>query len=535
MLGTLRERLLALFLLLSIIPSLGLTLLVTLFLSRSVAELRNPETEHALAQSLQVIRSGIERLGSDARQHADVLALDPETQRLLTAGPSADLERYLREEARSRGLDYICLYRLGSPVERVFGARLGPRITLPEPESESLLGALEEGGLISGDDAPRQVSGAAPLGKSYLILAGYQLDPEISAEILSLQKNLTMYKRLGVYTWLSQRSLWIFAVTWTVVLGLTSFAFAYFVSRATARPILDLRSAMERVSGGDLGHRVVPSGTDEVRFLGNSFNRMVEELQVSRRALVRAERLAAWREVARAVAHEIRNPLTPIQFALQRLKEEARRPDSPRGPVVAENVDAILKEVHSLQEFVTSFSAVAQLPEPQFAPCDLAELAENAAKLYRGSTPVEFRVEVARPLPLAWADESQIQRVLVNLIKNSLEALPLPQRGRLTLRVLAEEGTAENSVRLEVEDEGPGMDPATLERATAPGFTTKSTGSGLGLTLVQRIVEQHSGRFGIESHPGIGTRAWLTLPTAPPEGTEPREAAAASAHERSRT
>ncbi len=524
MLGTLRERLLALFLLLSIIPSLGLTLLVTLFLSRSVAELRNPETERALAQSLEVIRGGIERLGSDARQHAEVLALDPETERLLNAGRSAELERYLREEARSRGLDYICLYRLGPSPERVFGARLGPRITLPQPERESLLGALEEGGLISGGDAPRQVSGAAPLGKTHLVLAGYQLDPEISAEILSLQKNLMMYKRLGVYTWLSQRSLWIFAVTWTLVLGLTSFAFAYFVSRGTARPILDLRSAMERVKGGDLGHRVAPSGTDEVRFLGNSFNRMVEELQSSRRALVRAERLAAWREVARAVAHEIRNPLTPIQFALQRLKEEARRPDAPRGPVVAENVDAILKEVHSLQEFVTSFSAVAQLPEPHFAPCDLAELAENAAKLYRGSTPVEFRVEVARPLPLAWADESQIRRVLVNLIKNALEALP--QRGTVTLRALAEESTAENSVRLEVEDEGPGMDPATLERAMAPGFTTKSTGSGLGLTLVQRIVEQHSGRFGIESHPGIGTRAWLTLPVASREAAEPRDAAA---------
>jgi signal transduction histidine kinase len=123
--------------------------------------------------------------------------------------------------------------------------------------------------------------------------------------------------------------------------------------------------------------------------------------------------------------------------------------------------------------------------------------------------------------------------VLVNLIKNALEAQP--QRGTLTLRALVEESTAENAVRLEVEDEGPGMDAATLERATAPGFTTKSTGSGLGLTLVQRIVEQHSGRFGIESHPGIGTRAWLTLPTAPPDALESPGVAAANASGRSGT
>ena len=442
-----------------------------------------------------------------------MLSLDPDTRRLLDTGRLADLERQLREDARNRGLDYICLYRIGPPIQRVFGARLGPRITLPEPEEASLRGALEQGGLISGGDAPRQVSGAASFGKDYMLLAGYQLDPEISKEILSLQRNLTMYRKLGVYTWISERSLWIFAVLWTVILGALSFVLAYFVSRGTARPILELQGAMERVSSGDLSHRVSPSGTNEVRFLGNAFNAMVEELQSSRRALVRAERLAAWREVARAVAHEIRNPLTPIQFALERLREESRRPEAPRGAVVLENADLILNEVHSLQEFVNAFSAVAQLPEPRFAACDVGALVESVAKLYRGSSPVEFRVEVESPLPLAWADEAQIQRVLVNLIKNALEACP--SKGAVTLRAHRDEA----ALRVEVEDTGPGMDPATLERAVAPGFTTKSTGSGLGLTLVQRIVEQHAGRFGLESHPGIGTQAWFTLPVAPEAGT----------------
>ena len=186
-------------------------------------------------------------------------------RRLLDAGNVADLERRLRDEARSRGLDYVCLYKVGPPVQRIFGARLGPRITLPEPEQESLLAAREQGGLITGGEAPRQVSGVAPMGKGYMLLAGYQLDPEISKEILSLQKNLVMYRKLGVYTWISERSLWIFAALWTVILGLFSFVLAYFVARGTARPILELSGAKERVSGGDLGHRVSPSGTDEVR------------------------------------------------------------------------------------------------------------------------------------------------------------------------------------------------------------------------------------------------------------------------------
>lgn len=525
MFDTLRQRLLTLFFLVALIPSLGLTLFVTQYLAKSLAALRNPETERALSQSLEVIRQGIERLGSDAQHHATVMAEDDAAGRLLAANRLSEVERWLRDEARERGLDYVGLYRTGPKGARLFAARFGPRITIPEPERESLLAALNEGGLVSGGEVPRQVSGVAAFGKDHLILAGYQLDPEISSEIEALQKNLVMYKRLGVYTWLSERSLWVFAGIWSLVLGAVSFFLAALVARSIAKPIVALESGMERVSSGDLSYRVAPEGTREVRFLGNAFNRMVEEIQGSRRALLRAERLAAWREVARAVAHEIRNPLTPIQFALQRLQDEARR-GQPRAEVVAESADSILREVRSLSEFVTAFSAVAQLPDPKPAPCDLTALVEDVARLYRGSSPVEFRVEVERPVPLAWADSGQIQRVLVNLIKNAVEAMD--QAGAITLRVRRDTSSDPPAVVLEVEDTGPGMDPATLERAAHPGFTTKSSGSGLGLTLVQRIVEQHGGRFELDSSPGIGTRAVVTIPPAP-DGSESRADATGAA------
>ncbi|HSQ60073.1 MAG TPA: ATP-binding protein [Acidobacteriota bacterium] len=524
MFRTLRGRLLALFFLVALIPSLGLTYAVTQSLARSLAALRNPETERALGQSLEVIREGIERLGSDARHHAEVMALDPETIRLLGAKEIAALERTLREEARGRGLDYVCLYDVSGETEaRLFGARLGPRITLPTPDRAALLAARDAGGLVSGGDVPRQVSGVAALGETHVVLTGYQLDPEVSSEIEALQKNLTMYRRLGVYTSLSQRGLWIFAALWTLVLGLASFGLAVVVSRSVARPVVELRSGMERVTQGDLSHRVAPRGTSEVRYLGRAFNRMVEEIQGSRRALLQAERLAAWREVARAVAHEIRNPLTPIQFALQRLQEEGKRPEGPRADVVSESSEAILREVRSLQEFATAFSSVAQLPEPKLQACDVGALIEDVARLYRGSGPVEFRVEREAGVPVAWADPGQIQRVFVNLIKNALEAMG--NRGAVTLRARRNsDPPGSDDILLEVADDGPGMDPATLERAGRPGFTTKSTGSGLGLTLVQRIVEQHGGRFALASNPGGGTRASFTLPAAPPA-----DAAAATA------
>lgn len=527
MFRTLRGRLLALFFLVALIPSLGLTFAVTQYLAKSLSALKNPETERALTQSLEVIRQGIERLASDARQHAEALALDAETERLFEARQLPALERFLREEARGRGLDYVCLYDLrGETERRLFGARLGPRITLPTPNKAALDAARAEGGIVSGGEVPRQVSGVVALGGNHVLLTGYQLDPEISSEIEALQKNLIMYRRLGIYTSLSQRGLWIFAALWTLTLGILSFALAVLVSRGIARPVLELRSGMERVTQGDLDHRVAPRGTSEVRYLGRAFNRMVEEIQSSRRLLLKAERLAAWREVARAVAHEIRNPLTPIQFALQRLQEESRRGEGPRAEVVRENADSILREVRSLQEFATAFSSVAQLPEPKFQVCDLTALVEDAVRLYRGSSPATFRVEAEPSVPVAWADPGQIQRVLVNLIKNALDAMG--GRGDITLHVRPDDSANGGGVLLEVVDTGPGMDPTTLERAGHPGFTTKSSGSGLGLTLVQRIVEQHGGRFTLTSSLGAGTRATVALPSAPdggapasPPGAEP--------------
>jgi nitrogen fixation/metabolism regulation signal transduction histidine kinase len=465
MFRTLRGRLLALFFLVALIPSLGLTYAVTQYLARSLSSLRNPETERALGQSLDLIRQGIERLGSDARHHAEVMALDAETVRLMQAADITAVERFLREEARDRGLDFVCVYDIGSEAEaRLFGARLGPRITLPSPDRAALLAARDAGGLVSGSDVPRQVSGVAALGERHVVLAGYQLDPEVSSEIEALQKNLTMYRRLGIYTSLSQRGVWLFGILWTLVLALLSFALAVIISRSIAGPVLELRSGMERLTQGDLEHRVAPRGTSEVRFLGRAFNRMVEEIQTSRRALLQAERLAAWREVARAVAHEIRNPLTPIQFALQRLQEEAKRAEGPRPDVVSESSEAILREVRSLQEFATAFSSVAQLPDPKLQKCEVDALVEDVARLYRGSTPVEFRVECEAPLPVAWADPGQIQRVLVNLIKNALEALD--GRGAIELRVRRD--GADGGLLLEVADNGPGMDPGTLERAGHP-------------------------------------------------------------------
>ncbi|HEV8128074.1 MAG TPA: hypothetical protein VGQ14_00305, partial [Candidatus Eisenbacteria bacterium] len=176
MFATLRQRLLALFFLTALIPSLGLTLFVTQYLARSLAALRNPETERALSQSLEVIRQGIERLGSDAQHHATVLSEDETATKLIAANKLPETERFLRDEARERGLDYIMLYRIdGSRSERLFGARFGPRITIPDPEAQSLIAALNEGGLVSGGDVPRQVSGVAAFGKDFLILAGYQL------------------------------------------------------------------------------------------------------------------------------------------------------------------------------------------------------------------------------------------------------------------------------------------------------------------------------------------------------------------------
>jgi len=283
---------------------------------------------------------------------------------------------------------------------------------------------------------------------------------------------------------------------------------ALLAARVT-RPVEALRVAAARVAAGDLEARVETPASGEVGELVRAFNAMTGDLAEGRARLAQAERVAAWREVARRLAHEIKNPLTPIAMSVETLREaQARgRPDFPE--IFEEGTRAIGEEVRRLKRIVDEFSRFARLPAPARTEVAPEDLAQAVLALFPAPPPgVEVIRQVAPGLPAVLADRDQVLQVLLNLVQNALDAMPAG--GTLRLAVREERG----GVAFAVADSGPGIAPDRLERIFEPYFTTKEGGTGLGLAIARRIAEEHGGRLEARSPPGAGAELTLWLPAA---------------------
>jgi two-component system nitrogen regulation sensor histidine kinase NtrY len=230
--------------------------------------------------------------------------------------------------------------------------------------------------------------------------------------------------------------------------------------------------------------------------------------------IINVQRMSAWREVARRIAHEIKNPLTPIQLSAQRLRRKlsAKLDDAEARHVLEESTRAITGEVEAMKNLLAEFSNFARLPATDPAPTDLNQLAADVVGLYRGESTIELETDLAPDLPLLDLDREQFKRVILNLMDNAIAAIHEagsgPRRVRVSTRYEREVGT----VALEVADTGIGVRPEDRARLFEPYFSTKHKGSGLGLAIVGRIVSDHSGYVRVRNNEPRGTRFVVELP-----------------------
>jgi two-component system, NtrC family, nitrogen regulation sensor histidine kinase NtrY len=301
-----------------------------------------------------------------------------------------------------------------------------------------------------------------------------------------------------------------------VAIGLAlSVLVGLLIARRVTRPVEALTFAAREVAQGHLAVQVAERASGEVGELVSAFNKMTADLRTTTEQLVASERVAAWQEVARRLAHEIKNPLTPIQMSLQTLLA-ARQADHPRfSALFEESAFAVLEEVERLRRIVDEFSRFARLPRPNLQPLDICEWVAQVLTLY-ASPPegLQLRTDIS---PGLWAqgDRDQLTQVLVNLVKNAEEALE-GGPGVITVRA----GRRQDELRIEVEDTGPGIPPEHWPRLFEPYFTTKQGGTGLGLAIAQRICQEHGGRLEVGGAPAGGAVFTLVLPvskTAAPE------------------
>lgn len=280
------------------------------------------------------------------------------------------------------------------------------------------------------------------------------------------------------------------------------------------RPVERLAHAAQEVAAGNWNVRVDVSGSDELGQLADSFNRMTTELLAQKERLVQAERVAAWRELARRLAHELKNPLFPLQLTMENLVRARQQSPEQFEEVFRESSRTLLAEIANLKGIIGRFSEFSKMPQPQLRPVQVNDVVRGVVQLFQaqleapGRAKIKCEMQLDSHLKTVSADAELLHRAISNLVLNAVDAMP--QGGRLTLRTQQEAG----KVQIEVADTGPGMTAEQRERIFTPYYTSKANGTGLGLAIVQSVVSDHGGRVWAEGEPGRGTRFVIELPDA---------------------
>ena len=535
--NTLRARLILGFSLLTVIP---LAIAIYLLTVRLEAMVRS-QAEQRLTATLGSIRSGVASDAAGIAGKLEILARDPTLRRLFLVRPAEgrDLSEYLAERRTLLGLDFLevadtsgativtagrsaatdsglamaasapiryqnevaGLLRGGVIFDAAFLARLreagGVDLALLDQGDRLVASTLGHPRGLARTEAPARVVIA---GKTYLSRS-VPLDTGggLAASILGFASTEVADRTVSTLQ------------TASAVLGLLGLGLAITLgmlwSSQVSRPVERLAAFSERLAKGEWDEALELRSVREIQTLAEALDRMRQDLRSYRGKLVVSERQAAWGQMARKVAHEIKNPLTPIAISVADLKRsyEQKRPDFPE--ILDQAARTVADEVESLRRLLQEFSEFGRFPAPRLGPCRLADLLADIEALYareigagrlaisRPDGDVEFR-----------ADRGQIRQALVNLVKNGLEAT----KGGGSVAVTARrDGQA---LEVAVSDTGPGLTADQRVNLFAPGFTTKAEGSGLGLTIVERIVSDHEGIVSVDAAASRGTTFRIRLP-----------------------
>jgi signal transduction histidine kinase len=531
---------------------LQVALIVPLAL-RSLSALMVRQLDKRIDQQMVAVDTEAARLEDDIRHRMDELAASQALEDVARDAARVPAPPHVTTAASNlmtpRGLDVLALLddegrtlssghlpaRLGEPDDPLFGVTRQPARTLTPAliEVSTAEGLTEQpaivvarpvdygdrrlwavGGLRLGEQHAKtlaRLTGARveiSVGKRLIASSGEGgVGPVVRTRAVGEVATITLlFSRTDFYTTRTQLlgaflALALFGLFLSVALGLV-------VSIRVSRPVDALTAAAKQIAAGTPGVTVdsrLASG--ELKALVETFNRMTTDLKGATDKLVASERIAAWQEVARRLAHEIKNPLTPIRMSLETLLAASQRgplDDRFKG-LFTESARAVLEEVDRLKRIVDEFSQFARLPRPQVADLDLTSAVQAVMSLYAPHGGITYDSQLAAGVRVS-ADRDQLTQVLVNLIKNAEEAMPTG--GCVTVRVLFDGALAV----MEVEDEGPGIPPELKARLFEPYVTTKAQGTGLGLAIAQRIAQEHGGRLEVFDGATKGARFRLSLP-----------------------
>ncbi len=341
-------------------------------------------------------------------------------------------------------------------------------------------------------------------------------------------ETVRLYRQIeGARAEVERTHLYVFALLLAVTM-LGAVAVGTLLARSVTRRIQQLATATQAVGAGDLSVRVPVSGNDEITHLADAFNTMLSEVERSRARIEFLQRMGTWQEIARRLAHEIKNPLTPIQLAVEEAHARYRGDDERYRQLLETTLKVVQEEVATLRRLVTEFSAFARLPRAELSEADVCQFLRDQQKqmelfsddesgLHAGEADdLENIVDISWEIPSdpvpVHIDRQMLHRVLANLVRNAAQAVRDERRGRKGRVRVALSILDRDWVRLDVDDDGPGIKEDMRESVFDPYVTTKHDGTGLGLSIVKKIVMEHGGSIEAGTSPWGGARMTIRLP-----------------------
>lgn len=539
---SIRIRLVVMCLVVALLPAAPLTFLVKTLFDKSFAVGLNPTVEAALQSGLSVSREHMENLRREfnlnVQRVADAVGDTPPDSavvaaalaRVLANAPGA-IDGFVIGGAGTRDAS-------GHGEQGPGGNDLPPDLR-PFADNPDLRRLLEntsvvvpEGGVRTGytfyetadrsarlavwnpDDARslshRIRSGAPARGDAAVVLFFEEIDPEFLGHAHRMLEGRQKFAELRLVRQSLTRSFFypfiiIYAICLALALGL-----ALFMAERLAEPIRRLVHGAGAVAAGDWRFRIETKAGGETGLLVRAFNDMVSRLDSQRRRLIDMEKMATWREMARHLAHEIKNPLLPIRLTVEELKDQYTGDDTRYREILDESTRVVGDEVSNLQKLVKEFSTFAKMPDMNPRTGRLGQLVQDVARMYPG---VAAQVELSADVPEFAFDPDQLRRVLVNLFENAVSVTPEGLTCRVRVRLDLDGG----DVLLKFSDNGPGIPPEHLGRVFEPYFTTRAEGTGLGLAMTKQIILLHGGSIEAGNAKGGGALFEIRLPLEPKE------------------
>ncbi len=336
----------------------------------------------------------------------------------------------------------------------------------------------------------------------YSFIVGYKPFFDSKNNIVGLMSSQTVYKQSEINEELTEILTFIFGTYFIVIIIL--LVFVTFLTDRISKPILKLQHATERISMGDNNVELKINRKDEIGNLVDSFNKMSKELESSKDKLKKAEREAVWRDVARRVAHEIKNPLTPMKLSIQHLYEVYNNGNKNNFPEVLKKTrNIIINEIDKLNKIATEFSNFAKLSGRNYEEVDLNEVIEDVVSLYKLAPGIEFKESLKKDIEKIYADKQELNRVFQNLIKNSIQAIT--DEGEIELKTYKQDGL----IYAEIIDNGSGVDSSIVKDLFEPNFSTKTAGMGLGLAITKKTLDEMKAVISFESVVNKGTKVTI--------------------------